>query len=192
MVFNLYAAVVKLLKILQKTMRFLLLFSLLLASSCSFGQISARVIRVKDGDTFVGLWNGQNYDCRLVHVDAPEIKQAYGVSSRDSLSKLILGKMVAIDSIKSDLYGRVLVDVRLGNIRLDSLLIVKGWAWHYAAYSSDAMLADRMVYACIQGVGLWRCSKSIVCPPWVYRGSMPAISESIVQTVHFNQYSNLI
>ena len=169
MVFFSSATIVKLLKILQKTMRLLLLFSFLVSFTDTFSQISARVIRVKDGDTFVGLWKGKTYDCRLVHVDAPEIKQAYGISSRDSLSKLILGKMVAIDSLKRDLYGRVLVDVRLGNIRLDSLLIVKGWAWHYSAYSSDAMLADRMVYACIQGVGLWRCGKSIVCPPWVYR-----------------------
>lgn len=167
--FNCSSTVVKLLKILQKTMRLLLLFSFLLAFLYSFGQISARVIRVKDGDTFVGLWNGKTYDCRLLNVDAPEIKQAYGASSRDSLSKLILGKIVAIDSLKRDLYGRVLVDVRLGNIRLDSLLIVKGWAWHYSAYSKDAVLANGMEAACSQGLGLWRCGKSMVCTPWLYR-----------------------
>lgn len=150
-------------------MRLLLLFSFLLAFLTSFGQISCRVIRVKDGDTFVGLWNGKTYNCRLAHIDAPELKQAYGISSRDSLSKIILGNIVAVDSLKKDLYGRVLVDVRFGNIRLDSLLIVKGWAWYYATYSNDTMLINCMFYACIHGAGLWRCGKSIVCPPWVYR-----------------------
>ena len=150
-------------------MRLLLLFSFLLALSTSFGQISCRVIRVKDGDTFVGLWNGKTYNCRLAHIDAPELKQAYGISSRDSLSKIILGNIVAVDSLKKDLYGRVLVNVRFGNIMLDSLLIAKGWAWHYSAYSKDTVLAMGMVGACAQGVGLWRCGKSMACAPWLYR-----------------------
>jgi micrococcal nuclease len=160
---------VKLLKKQQKSMRIFVFSTLILSVLDGFCQINAHVVRVKDGDTFVALWGGKTYNCRLTNIDAPELKQSYGVASKDSLSQLVLGKMVTLDSLKKDLYGRVLVNVRLGSVRLDSLLIRKGWAWHYVGFSHDAMLENAMEIACTQGVGLWRCGKSTVCPPWLYR-----------------------
>ncbi|MBX9852691.1 MAG: thermonuclease family protein [Cytophagaceae bacterium] len=150
-------------------MKTTLLIILMLFSLNSFCQIKARVIRVKDGDTFVALWKGQTIDCRISNIDAPELKQNFGMSSRDSLSKLVLGKMVMLSDIKKDLYGRMLVNVRIENVRLDSLIIRNGWAWHYANYSKDTILKDCMTLACSEGAGLWRCGKSKVCPPWLYR-----------------------
>ena len=150
-------------------MRRLLFFSLLVSGTDAFSQIHARVIRVKDGDTFVGLWNGKTYNCRLAHADAPEIKQAYGIAARDSVSTVILGKIVTIDSLKQDLYGRVLVHVHVGKMRLDSLVIARGWAWQYVAYSKDKMLAGCMSAAAAAGLGLWGCGASMACPPWLYR-----------------------
>lgn len=150
-------------------MRVLLLITFALSALDCFCQINARVIRVKDGDTFVALWNGKTYDCRISNIDAPELKQSFGITSKDSLSRLVLGKIILLDSLKKDLYGRVLVNVYLGGMRLDSLMIRNGWAWHYANYSHDVILENCMELACIQGAGLWRCGKSKVCPPWVYR-----------------------
>lgn len=150
-------------------MRTILLITLIMSTLDCFCQINARVTRVKDGDTFVALWNGKTHNCRILNIDAPEIKQSFGVASRDSLSKLILGKVVILDSLKKDLYGRVLVNVRIQNMRLDSLMIRNGWAWHYVNYSHDVVLKNCMEFACTQGSGLWRCGKSTVCPPWLYR-----------------------
>jgi endonuclease YncB( thermonuclease family) len=141
----------------------------LLVFGSSMAQKNALVRRVKDGDTFVAVWNGKVYNCRLLNVDAPELKQAYGVEARDSISNLILGKTVRLDSIKLDLYGRVLVDVWVGGQRLDSLAVCNGWAWHYAQYSKSEGLKDSMELACAKGLGLWRCGKSMACPPWLYR-----------------------
>lgn len=132
-------------------------------------QTNALVTRVKDGDTFVARWNGNSYDCRLSNVDAPELKQAYGITSKDNLSKILFGKTVTLDSLKKDLYGRVLVNVRVDGMRLDSLMIRKGWAWHYVIYSRDPMLHLAMQEAANDRLGLWSCGVAKVCPPWLYR-----------------------
>ncbi len=150
-------------------MRATLAITLLLSVLDGFCQINALVTRVKDGDTFVALWGGKTHNCRISNIDAPELNQAFGTVSRDSLSRKVLGRIVRLDSAKNDLYGRVLVNVHLDGTRLDSLIIRKGWAWHYGAYSHDAMLANCMELACTQGIGLWRCGKSAACPPWLYR-----------------------
>jgi len=150
-------------------MKTTLLITLMLFNLNSFCQTKARVTRVKDGDTFVALWDGKLHDCRLLNIDAPELKQSFGVASKDSLTKLILGKMVILEGLKKDLYGRVLVNVQIQNMRLDSLMIRNGWAWHYVNYSHDPVLENCMLLARTQGAGFWRCGKSTVCPPWLYR-----------------------
>lgn len=146
-------------------------FLVLLLLSCmdGFSQMNARVVRVKDGDTFVALWNAKLHNVRINHVDAPELKQNYGLAALDSLNHLINGKIVQLDSVKIDLYGREIANVYVNGLRLDSIMIAKGWAWHYTEYSKDVMLENCMIKACNQGVGLWRCGKDKVLAPWIYR-----------------------
>jgi micrococcal nuclease len=108
---------------------------------------SARVVRVKDGDTYVFRKGNTDFTVRLKNIDAPELKQPFGYLSFVYTSKLISGKMVSYDSTGKDLYGRVLADVWLNNQRLDSTLISNGWAWHYQQYSSDTLLKSLMVSA---------------------------------------------
>ncbi len=141
----------------------------ILISSYALAQKNAFVSRVKDGDTFTAVWDGKEYTCRFSNLDAPELKQNFGRNSKDSLSKLLLGKRVSLDSIKQDLYNRVLVNVRMGYVRLDSLLIRNGWAWHYIQYSKDPVLHLAMQEAAHNGIGLWHCGIYKVCPPWLYR-----------------------
>lgn len=150
-------------------MRTKLILFLVFISFCAVAQKNARVTRVKDGDTFVAVWNGKAYSCRLSNIDAPELSQAFGVTSKDNLSNLILGKVVALDSLKKDLYGRVLVDAWIDGMRLDSLMIRKGWAWYYTGYSKDLVLSLAMEEAVSDKLGLWSCGTNKVCPPWLYR-----------------------
>lgn len=135
---------------------------------CS-AQISIKVIEVHDGDTFKIIRFGKKVSCRMTNIDAPELKQGYGVASRDSLRALILNKTVIVDSLGTDLYKRMLVSVKVNGKRLDSLMIRKGWAWQYAAYSNDLMLSNCMQNAINEHLGLWICGKEKVCPPWLYR-----------------------
>jgi micrococcal nuclease len=130
---------------------------------------SARVVRVKDGDTYVFRKGNTDFTVRLKNIDAPELKQPFGYLSFVYTSKLISGKMVSFDSTGKDLYGRVLADVWLNNQRLDSTLISNGWAWHYQQYSNDTLLKSLMVSAINTNKGLWKCGMNGVCPPSFWR-----------------------
>jgi micrococcal nuclease len=130
---------------------------------------SARVVRVKDGDTYVFRKGNTDFTIRLKNIDAPELKQPFGYLSFVYTSKLISGKTVSFDSTGKDLYGRVLADIWLNNQRLDSTLISNGWAWHYQTYSSDTLLKSLMVSAINTNKGLWKCGMNGVCPPSFWR-----------------------
>jgi micrococcal nuclease len=130
---------------------------------------SARVVRVKDGDTYVFRKGNTDFTVRLKNIDAPELKQPFGYLSFVYTSKLITGKMVSYDNTGKDLYGRVLADVWLNNQRLDSTLISNGWAWHYQQYSNDTLLKSLMVSAINANKGLWKCGMNGVCPPSFWR-----------------------
>lgn len=62
------------------TMRLITLFLIcLLPLSVSAGTITGNVVRITDGDTVVVLnANKVQYKIRLMGIDAPEKKQAYG------------------------------------------------------------------------------------------------------------------
>ena len=130
---------------------------------------SARVVRVKDGDTYVFRKGNTDFTVRLKNVDSPELKQPFGYLSFVYTSKLISGKMVSYDSTGKDLYGRLLADVWINNQRLDSTLISNGWAWHYQQYSKDTLLKALMVSAINTNKGLWKCGMNGVCPPSFWR-----------------------
>jgi endonuclease YncB( thermonuclease family) len=140
---------------------------------CSFlaeAQITARVVLVKDGDTYVLRAGKRNMTVRLNHVDAPELSQAWGVQSKIKVANLLTHKIVLFDSTGKDRYGRILGNIEIDGERLDLKLIENGWAWHYVNYSNEQILADAMKNAADQQKGLWYCGKARVCPPWMYRG----------------------
>jgi len=141
----------------------------LLLACVAHSQQEARVLRVKDGDTFIAEWKHHTYTCRLEHVDAPELSQAFGYEAYKALSRLVSGRKIIITAHKKDLYGRTLVCVAIDGKRLDSLLIRNGFAWHYSAYSNEALLKQCMQDAIQDKAGLWHCGKESVCPPWLYR-----------------------
>ena len=130
---------------------------------------SARVVRVKDGDTYILRKGNTEFTVRLKNVDSPELKQPFGYLSFVYTSKLISGKMISYDSTGKDLYGRVLADIWVNNQRLDSTLIRNGWAWHYQTYSNDTLLKSMMVLAINENKGLWKCGMIGVCPPSFWR-----------------------
>ncbi|MFN8268060.1 MAG: thermonuclease family protein [Chitinophagales bacterium] len=130
---------------------------------------SARVVRVKDGDTYVLRKGNTDFTVRLKNVDSPELKQPYGYLSFVNTSKLLSGRMVSYDSTGKDLYGRVLADIWVNNQRLDSTLIRNGWAWHYQTYSNDSLLKSIMILAINEHKGLWKCGMTGVCPPSFWR-----------------------
>ena len=145
------------------------LILLLLITSLLTAKETARVVRVKDGDTYVFRNDTKEFTVRLKNVDAPESKQQYGFQSGLYVSQLILGKVVQYESTGTDIYKRVLADVWIDNKRLDSILIRNGWAWQYVQYSNDILLKQCMQLAIDEKKGLWKCGTMAVCPPSLWR-----------------------
>ncbi len=130
-------------------------------------QNFARVVKVKDGDTFI-LKNGNNvFTARLNKIDAPEIKQKWGFQSFQKVNELIIGKELNYDSTGKDIYGRILINALIDSKRLDSLIIRNGWAWHYINYDKEPLLDSAMNKAISERLGVWACGVSKVCPPWL-------------------------
>lgn len=67
--------------------------------------LAGRVVGAHDGDTITVLdaSKTQHKIRRLVGIDAPELRQAFGSRSRQNLSGIVFGKKVAIEWDKRDL-----------------------------------------------------------------------------------------
>ena len=75
------------------------------------------VVSVADGDTITVLDTSQTqHKIRLGGIDAPEKAQPYGKQSKQSLSDMVFGKTVTVDTGKTDRYGR-----EVGKILVDGM-----------------------------------------------------------------------
>ena len=136
--------------------------------------LTGRVVKISDGDTLTVLDESKRqHKVRLVGIDAPERKQAFGTVSRQNLAHLVFGKTVAVEWHKQDRYQRVLGKVLLNGKDINLEQIKAGLAWYYKRYDKDQRLADRRLYAeaqkaaSLKGIGLW--SDPAPVAPWDFR-----------------------
>ena len=120
---------------------------------------------------------------RLAAIDAPELRQAFGTRSRQSLAGMVHGQTVLIEWDKYDRYGRIVGKVfsvapcnaapcplaqeaNLAQVRA-------GTAWHYKQYAHEQSREDRVGYAAAEiqaraaKCGLWADPAPV--PPWEWR-----------------------
>lgn len=136
--------------------------------------VEGRVMRVADGDTITVLdVSNSQHKVRLAGIDAPEKKQAFGKRSKESLSGLVFGKSVTLETYKLDLYGREISKVLVGDLDVNLEQVKRGMAWHYKAYQREQLQPDRASYAKAEEdaraarVGLWVDAQPM--PPWEFR-----------------------
>ena len=128
----------------------------------------AKVVGIKDGDTFKVLYNNSEITIRLNHIDCPEKNQPYGKNAKWKASDLCFGKMVKIVSNgKKDRYKRLIAEVYFNNININKELVKNGLAWHFKKYSSDVEYAKLERQARKSKVGLWQEKNPIA--PWDWR-----------------------
>ena len=150
-------------------------------SGIGAGPETVRVVRVIDADTYDLLVGGRVERVRLVGVDAPELSQPYGPQAADSVRRLLpVGQLVQLTraSGKPDLYGRTLGELRLMGsgqqagplVAVDSLLVVRGWAWAWEPGRTTPRLAAEQLRAQANGRGLWKCGTAEPVLPHVWRG----------------------
>ena len=136
---------------------------------------AGRVLRVVDGDTYDVLAGGVTYRVRLMGVDAPEPDQPYGHQAADSVARLLGPKRPVLVTRRGvDLYGRALATLRLPvagkpALALDSLLVVRGWAWAWDPRRRIAGRAAQQASAVAGRRGLWKCGAVGVLTPKQWR-----------------------
>lgn len=87
-----------------------------------------KVIKVYDGDSITIVakpydnYPVYRFSVRLNGIDTPELRTKYenekklAIIARDALSEKILGKMVRLENVDSEKYGRLLADVHLDSL----------------------------------------------------------------------------
>lgn len=137
-------------------------------------RITGTVTSVHDGDTItVG---GESI--RLASIDAPELDQAYGPSSRAHLVAMVLGQVATVTYAQRDLYDRVVGTVFKSDCSQVNLnQVTSGAAWFYEAYQCEIDIRQRQAYAAAQvaartaKMGLW---VNAAVAPWVHRNGVEA------------------
>ncbi|NVO84488.1 thermonuclease family protein [Hymenobacter terrestris] len=156
----------------------LLLGALLAVGPGVAAQELVRVSRVVDADTYEVISQSRRERVRLLGVDAPEQSQPFGAVASDSVRALLgrAGGLVELTLYGHDLYGRTLGTVRVGLtptgrlLALDSVLVVRGWAWTYAPGRQRVRWVAEQQRAQAGGLGLWQCGLDAAVPPWLWRG----------------------
>lgn len=137
--------------------------------------LSGTVFRVHDGDTITIETGLTSKTIRLAGIDAPELKQPYGIESRASLIQEFLNQQVTVDTNKTDKYGRSVGKVLVYNEDINLKQVKKGLAWVYSDYVTELSAEDRAIYiaaeetAKSERIGIWQ--DDLPVSPWSYRKS---------------------
>jgi endonuclease YncB( thermonuclease family) len=140
---------------LNKAISAALLAVVLCASPALAGDLSGRVSRVHDGDTFTLAGK----KVRLWGIDAPELKQQCGGApcggiARDALQELVRSRTVVCTQVDRDRYKRVVASCRAAGRDLGEAMVRSGNALDYRRYSKGRYRqAERDAQA--RRVGMW-------------------------------------
>ena len=84
---------------------------------------SGKVVGVIDGDSITVLHNGKGEQIRLWGIDCPEKGQDFGARAKEFTSALVFGKVVEVEPVTTDRYGRTVAFVRVGDTLVNEELI---------------------------------------------------------------------
>lgn len=150
-------------------LRFFLTLSLL-SSPLYAETLSGQIIGISDGDTATLLTNDRKpIKIRLGQIDAPEKEQAFGEKSKQSLSELIYGKNVTVETETKDQHGRTVGKILVGGKDINLEQIKRGMAWFYVEFGRDAAYRDAESKAKSAQIGLW--TDPAPTAPWKWRNS---------------------
>lgn len=132
----------------------------------AFGQITGKVVKIKDGDTVVVLdKDNTEHTIRVADIDCPEYKQPFSRVAKEFTSNQVYFQVVEVISKGHDRYGRTIGYIRYGDgLDLSKELLRHGYAWHYKRYSQDKELATLEGDARKARLGLWVDNAPV--PPW--------------------------
>ena len=131
-------------------------------------ELSGKVVKIVDGDTFDMLTReNKTVRIRLNGIDCPERKQDYYQVAKDALGNLIFQKNVKLQVTGRDRNKRLIAIVFCNKQNINLAMIRQGYAWHYKKYSSDSSFAKAELDARKKRLGLWKMDNPV--PPWDFR-----------------------
>jgi endonuclease YncB( thermonuclease family) len=130
-------------------------------------DFTGKVVAVADGDTITVMRDLVPVKLRLLEIDAPEKKQAFGARSKQSLSDLCFNKTATLIEKGRDRYGRTLARVSCEGVDANAEQVRRGMAWVYDRYVTDRALYAVQTEARDAGRGLWADPDAV--PPWQWR-----------------------
>jgi endonuclease YncB( thermonuclease family) len=150
-------------------MRAALLFVLLLSlPGSALADLVGRVVKVSDGDTVTLLIDNRQIKVRLDAIDAPEMKQAFGRRSQQSLAEMCAAKTARVIDRGLDRYGRTVGVVVCDGVDANSEQVRRGMAWVYERYAPrNSPLYGMQGEARTTRRGLWADPHPVA--PWDYR-----------------------
>ena len=150
----------------EKRMTFCLI--LLCLTTNLFAKELLTEIKVTDGDTVKGKYANELIKIRLAEIDAPELKQAFGVESKNCLKELIKqsdGK-VFFKFKEKDRYKRHVGWLYSENIDINLEMVKRGCAWVYDRYAERKVLFEHQNLAKKKKLGLWKNANAIKPSDW--------------------------
>lgn len=129
-----------------------------------------QVVSVTDGDTIKVLQDGRETKIRLYGVDTPEKKMAFGQKAKDFTASMVAGKVVEVEPVDQDRYGRTVGIVTVAGRNLNEELVKNGFAWVYRQYCRRGECSTWLkeeLQARAARIGLWADPAPV--PPWDWR-----------------------
>jgi endonuclease YncB( thermonuclease family) len=137
---------------------------------CPLWAWSGKVIGVADGDTITVLRDKQPQKIRLYGIDCPEKRQPFGKRAKQFTSDMVFGKLVEVEPVATDRYGRTVAFVQVESVLVNEELIKEGLGWVYIRYCKLPLCVEWKgleLEAKFGKRGLWGESGEI--PPWDFR-----------------------
>ena len=149
----------------------------LLSSPALADTLEGKVVGVVDGDT-IDVLDGskKQHRIRFDGIDAPERGQPFSQRAKSTLSDLVFGKTVKVETEGSDKYDRTIGRIYVDGQDVGLAMLEAGMAWHYTKYDQSKKYADGEKSARAARRGLWTDTNAI--PPWDWR-KMPKAERDI-------------
>jgi len=147
-----------------------LLFTLFITADISWAW-QGKVVKINDGDSIEVLHDGIAEKIRLYGIDCPEKQQDFGQKAKEFTSDRVFSKIVDVDPVVKDRYGRTVGIVYQGSRRsLNEDLVNNGYAWVYPQYCDRSQCREwtkQEKEAKARKTGLWAMNSPL--PPWNFR-----------------------
>lgn len=129
-----------------------------------------KAVSVNDGDYISVLHDGKSERVRLYGVDCPRKHQENYQQAKDFVSKLIAGKIVEVEPLGKDNFGRTVAFVTLDGKNVSRELLAAGFAWVRTRECRRGECREWVELereAKKMKVGLWASPNPI--PPWEFK-----------------------